>query len=210
MGSLLALISDQTQFRCAAMSSSFGQTAQLIGYGTATSAGGAMGGTLIDVDGVGFSGTANTYNGRYWVIQIDGTNEGQRKRIVDDDGAGTLTFEGDGFADQVASGAKYKIVLMPESDIVNVEGGTGGAGFRFIYAAFLQEAADQLNDKRFMAFSTRMTSIGDLWREFAVMAARNCKKRPGPEDSYPAMARVLLRCADLEEELYRDLVAAVN
>ena len=88
--------------------------------------------------------------------------------------------------------------------------GTGGAGFRFIYAAFLQEAADHLNDERFMDFSARMTAIGDLWREFAVMAARNCKKRPGPEDSYPAMAKVLLRCADLEEELYRDLVAAVN
>jgi hypothetical protein len=88
--------------------------------------------------------------------------------------------------------------------------GTGGAGFRFIYAAFLQEAADILNDKRFMGFSERMTAIGDLWREFAVMAARNCKKRPGPEDSYPAMAKVLLRCADLEEELYRDLIMAID
>jgi hypothetical protein len=88
--------------------------------------------------------------------------------------------------------------------------GTGGAGFRFIYAAFLQEAADHLDDKRFMDFSERMTSIGDLWRQFAVMAARNCKNRPGPEDSYPAMAKVLQRCADLEEELYHDLIKAIS
>ncbi|MFN2368621.1 MAG: BtrH N-terminal domain-containing protein, partial [Desulfurivibrionaceae bacterium] len=39
--------------------------------------------------------------------------------------------------------------------------GTGGAGFRFIYAAFLQEAAAHLDDPRFIEFSRRMTAIGD-------------------------------------------------
>jgi hypothetical protein len=88
--------------------------------------------------------------------------------------------------------------------------GTGGAGFRFIYAAFLQEAADHLDDKRFLDFSARMTAIGDHWRLLAVKAARNCKGRAFAEDSYPAMAKILMDCADQEEELYRDLAAAVN
>ncbi len=88
--------------------------------------------------------------------------------------------------------------------------GTGGAGFRFIYAAFLQEAAEHLDDKRFLDFSTRMTGIGDHWRLLAVKAARNCKGRADAEDSYPVMAKILMDCADLEEELYRDLATAVN
>jgi len=83
--------------------------------------------------------------------------------------------------------------------------GTGGAGFRFIYAAFLQEAAPHLKDDRFLSFSERMTEIGDRWREFAVKAARNCKGRGGPDDSYPEMAKVLRDCADREEKLYQDL-----
>ncbi|MCK4838269.1 MAG: BtrH N-terminal domain-containing protein [Desulfobulbaceae bacterium] len=87
--------------------------------------------------------------------------------------------------------------------------GTGGAGFRFIYAAFLQEAATHLNDDRFIAFSARMTSIGDRWRELAVRAARNCKGRAGTEDSFPAMAKILMDIAAQEEELYRDLAGAV-
>ncbi|MBU0483414.1 MAG: BtrH N-terminal domain-containing protein [Proteobacteria bacterium] len=87
--------------------------------------------------------------------------------------------------------------------------GTGGAGFRFIYAAFLQEAAVHLANDRFIEFSERMTLIGDRWREFAVRAARNCKGRAGNEDSYPAMANILMEIADLEEGLYRELAEAV-
>ncbi len=87
--------------------------------------------------------------------------------------------------------------------------GTGGAGFRFIYAAFLQEAAPHLKDDRFLSFSERMTAIGDRWREFAVKAARNCKGRAGTDDSYPAMANILRDIADQEEKLYLDLREAI-
>ena len=83
--------------------------------------------------------------------------------------------------------------------------GTGGAGFRFIYAAFLQEAADLLHDQRLARCSAAMTAIGDRWRDLAVMAARNCKGRAGPEESFPAMAEVLRDCAGQEEELYLEL-----
>ena len=39
--------------------------------------------------------------------------------------------------------------------------GTGGAGFRFIYAAFLQESAEILNKPWLNDLSIEMTAIGD-------------------------------------------------
>jgi hypothetical protein len=88
--------------------------------------------------------------------------------------------------------------------------GTGGAGFRFIYAAFLQQAAQVLAMPRLQALSDEMTAIGDRWRQFAVSGARNCKGRARPEDSYPAMALTLRECADREAALYRELLALAH
>lgn len=84
--------------------------------------------------------------------------------------------------------------------------GTGGAGFRFIYAAFLQQAAEVLAAPRYRDLSAEMTAIGDRWRQFAVSGARNCKGRARPEDSYAAMATTLRECADREASLYRELL----
>ena len=39
--------------------------------------------------------------------------------------------------------------------------GTGGGGFRFIYAAFLQEASEILNNEELKELSKEMTKIGD-------------------------------------------------
>jgi hypothetical protein len=88
--------------------------------------------------------------------------------------------------------------------------GTGGAGFRFIYAAFLQEAAQILGLDRLLDLSERMTHVGDNWRRFALMASRNCKKRASETETYPAMADILRACADGEENLFRDLAQAIR
>jgi len=56
------------------------------------------------------------------------------------------------------------------------EVGTGGAGFRYMYAAFLQEAASLFGSAELNDLSQEMTAIGDTWREFAVTAARIIKK----------------------------------
>ncbi|WP_020208013.1 BtrH N-terminal domain-containing protein [Gilvimarinus chinensis] len=53
--------------------------------------------------------------------------------------------------------------------------GTGGAGFRFIYASFLQEAGALLEDETLGEASQAMTEAGDLWRDFAVAVAKECK-----------------------------------
>jgi len=83
--------------------------------------------------------------------------------------------------------------------------GTGGAGFRFIYAAFLQEAARELKQPWLNDMSKEMTEAGDRWREFGIIAGRIFKNRAGQEDSYIAASGVLLDIADREEKIYRRL-----
>jgi Domain of unknown function (DUF4872)/Butirosin biosynthesis protein H, N-terminal len=88
--------------------------------------------------------------------------------------------------------------------------GTGGGGFRFIFAAFLQEAAVILNRPQLTELATEMTEIGDSWRQFALLGARNCKGREGANSTYPALAEQLLECAEREEKLFRQLLQQVN
>jgi hypothetical protein len=79
--------------------------------------------------------------------------------------------------------------------------GTGGAGFRFIYASFLQEAS-QLVDKPELAEASRlMTEAGDQWRKFALASAKACKGKDAMD--LDALAKELELCADLEEKAWR-------
>jgi len=83
--------------------------------------------------------------------------------------------------------------------------GTGGGGFRFMYAAFLQESSLRLQDDRLNAYATGLIEAGDRWRAFAAMAARICKKREKPGDSYESAAEHIRQCAVLEEQVFRSL-----
>jgi len=83
--------------------------------------------------------------------------------------------------------------------------GTGGAGFRFIYAAFLQENAGVHDKKRLKEVSAEMTAVGDLWRQFAVHAARYFKNRDKGLTSYDSLADMLLNIADREEHIFLQL-----
>jgi hypothetical protein len=83
--------------------------------------------------------------------------------------------------------------------------GTGGAGFRFMYAAFLQEAGDRLNAPRLHELCEELTAVGDQWREFAVAGARMCKGRASPNGSFSDLASMLRVCATGEEKFFRSL-----
>lgn len=83
--------------------------------------------------------------------------------------------------------------------------GTGGGGFRFMYAAFLQESGTILQDTSLVDSASQLTRAGDSWRQFAVIAARICKNRARPEDTYTAMAEKIRQCAALEEDVFRQL-----
>ena len=87
------------------------------------------------------------------------------------------------------------------------EVGTGGAGFRFMYAAFLQEAAELFDSAELARLSLEMTAIGDLWRDFAVMSARVIKQRGQAGDNFDQISELMLTCAAREQELFKNLRA---
>jgi hypothetical protein len=81
--------------------------------------------------------------------------------------------------------------------------GTGGAGFRFLYAAFLQEAARVLACEPLDVHARELTAIGDGWRDFAYDAARMSKGR-SPFDA-AHLGRQLRALAERERTLFRAL-----
>jgi Domain of unknown function (DUF4872)/Butirosin biosynthesis protein H, N-terminal len=83
--------------------------------------------------------------------------------------------------------------------------GTGGAGFRFMFAAFLQETAGLLNKPELKEHAKEMTRIGDQWREFAFEAGRMCKGRPEPGSTYGTLADKLEAIGKGEKALFKQL-----
>lgn len=81
--------------------------------------------------------------------------------------------------------------------------GTGGAGFRFLYAAFLQEAGERLDKPALMTASRALTEAGNVWREFATMSAKYCKDRL--EVPFSKIPDLLLDISARERALLRDL-----
>lgn len=82
--------------------------------------------------------------------------------------------------------------------------GTGGAGFRFLYASFLQESARLLDNHAYGEASINLTEAGDQWRKFALYTAKMCKGRMALD--YKKLSDQLLLCADLEEEAFQRLL----
>lgn len=83
--------------------------------------------------------------------------------------------------------------------------GTGGAGFRFLYAAFLQEAGNLLKRDDLQQFSQELTAIGDDWRNFAYNAARQMKERKGEVASYDELSEMLRKCGVQEKDFFNRL-----
>jgi len=96
-----------------------------------------------------------------------------------------------------------QIVRMQE------EIGTGGGGFRYIFAAFLQEASKVLNNNALAQLSSEMTIIGDLWRDFAVDASRIYRNRSSKSDGYNDIAMQLEAIADKEKTFFKTLKKAI-
>lgn len=80
--------------------------------------------------------------------------------------------------------------------------GTGGGGFRLMYAAFLAEAAEVLGRDELKTASKMMTEAGDMWRQFALSASKVCK---GGDLLVTDIASKLQESIDAEEKVYRFL-----
>jgi len=106
-------------------------------------------------------------------------------------------------------GEKQTILQLGHIIRMQEEIGTGGGGFRFIYAAFLQEAAEILDNEKLAELSQRCTAVGDLWRDFALIASRVCRGRAALQDSFDDLGHLLRQCAAHEETLFQDLQAAI-
>ncbi|MEO5661014.1 MAG: BtrH N-terminal domain-containing protein [Polaromonas sp.] len=86
--------------------------------------------------------------------------------------------------------------------------GTGGAGFRFLYAAFLQEAAEVTGLAQLAALAECLNEIGDGWREFALKAVRMIKGREAVD--YPKLGTLLVALAERERAFFRNIKLAVS
>lgn len=80
--------------------------------------------------------------------------------------------------------------------------GTGGGGFRYLYAAFLQEAGQMLHREDLFRLSEEMTDIGDNWRAFAYNAARIVKSRSTELVSYGELSTQLRAIGVREKEFF--------
>lgn len=84
--------------------------------------------------------------------------------------------------------------------------GTGGAGFRYIYGAFLKEAGGVFNNHDgLLEAADLMGKTANKWREFTYVGARNCKNRSKPEEDYGRLSEMMLSIADGEEQVFRIL-----
>lgn len=83
--------------------------------------------------------------------------------------------------------------------------GTGGGGFRFIYAAFLQEASQVLHKPELIEMSKEMTEIGDEWRDFALNISRVYKNRNSKDQIYQELSQQLMNLSYKEEDFFKRL-----
>lgn len=103
-------------------------------------------------------------------------------------------------------GSEGKHARLAVGNVIRMqeEIGTGGGGFRFMYAAFLQEMSERLDEPALLEASRQMTEAGDRWRRFALEGAWYCRGKNNilPRD----LESRLLACADGEETCFRQLL----
>ena len=101
---------------------------------------------------------------------------------------------------------KYNRLYLTHIVRMQDEIGTGGAGFRFMYASFLQEAGEKIGAAELGEASKRLTAIGDDWRQFASACVRASRSKGEAPDFRP-IAEMLRGIAGQERALMKELGA---
>jgi hypothetical protein len=83
--------------------------------------------------------------------------------------------------------------------------GTGGGGFRYIYAAFLQQSSEILNNTELKAISEMFTQSGDLWRLAATKMASVFKGRNNSQKDFDEISEIYLQIYQLEKSAFTSL-----
>lgn len=87
----------------------------------------------------------------------------------------------------------HQFILMQE--VV----GSGGAGFRFMFAAFLKQCADILHKPELLDIAQGMTAVGDQWRESALHITHYYRDKIDKEEFYGKIPDFITQCADQEQ-----------
>lgn len=96
---------------------------------------------------------------------------------------------------------RYIRTLLGHIALMQEETGTGGGGFRYMYAAFLQESYDILGMPLLKEASQKMTEAGHHWRNFALLCARTFKAKETGID-LAAVAGLLRKAGEAEREVH--------
>lgn len=104
------------------------------------------------------------------------------------------------------SNTKYNRLYLTHIVRMQEEIGTGGAGFRFMYASFLQEAGELLGEPTLNEASSQLTAIGDNWRQFASACVRASRSK-GEAPDFAPIADTLRGIALQERALMKELAA---
>ncbi|CAG4994862.1 hypothetical protein DYBT9275_01484 [Dyadobacter sp. CECT 9275] len=92
-----------------------------------------------------------------------------------------------------------QIVRMQE------EIGTGGGGFRFLYGAFLEQAAAYLHNDQVANISEDFTKSGDMWRASAIKMAGVYKGRLTEQKDFEEIADMLVEIRLVEKDAFKKL-----
>lgn len=83
--------------------------------------------------------------------------------------------------------------------------GTGGAGFRYMYATFLRQSSEILNNPELLAMAQKMMEIGDGWREISLFAARIGKNRDMGPERMKELSHMIYERSIVEKEFFTQL-----
>ena len=92
---------------------------------------------------------------------------------------------------------------------IDYAGGTGGGIFRYMYARFLQEAADITGESSLADIGEQMHTIGDQWQEVAEIF-RQAHEAPDPAALLPDATSRMKVIADQEQAAWEELTQVVG
>lgn len=95
-------------------------------------------------------------------------------------------------------------------NILMEDQGTGGGGFRYMYATFLQQAAGIVHDDRLKSMSKEMMEIGDKWRNISYFAAKMSKHRDLGPGKIKELSDLVYAQADAEQRFFSELYQLVR
>jgi hypothetical protein len=96
---------------------------------------------------------------------------------------------------------KYKRSFLNNIFMFQEMVGTGGGGFRYMYAAYLREAYDLLKIPELLEASKKMVEVGDLWRKATASCAKFIQGKTDSVD-LNLTAQLYLDCAKEEKKVY--------